>query len=59
MQEVKYAGQTRQINVVMKDDVEVLEDVVVTGYGNMSKGNYRSSDYDEGRRYYDGRSFFD
>ena len=39
MQEVKYAGQD-SINVVMKDDVEVLEDVVVTGYGNMSKGNY-------------------
>ena len=38
-QEVKYAGQD-SINVVMKDDVEVLEDVVVTGYGNMSKGNY-------------------
>lgn len=38
-QEVKYTGQD-SVNVVMKDDIEVLEDVVVTGYGNMSKGNY-------------------
>lgn len=38
-QEVKYTGQD-SVNVVMKDDIEVLEDIVVTGYGNMSKGNY-------------------
>ena len=38
-QEVKYTGQD-SVNVVMKDDIEVLKDVVVTGYGNMSKGNY-------------------
>lgn len=38
-QEVKYAGKDT-INVVMKEDVKTLEDVVVTGYMNVNKGSY-------------------
>lgn len=38
-QEVVYTGQD-SINVVMKDDVEMLDDVVVTGYMKVNKGSY-------------------
>ena len=38
-QEVKYAGKDT-INVVMKEDVKTLEDVVVTGYMNLDKSKY-------------------
>ena len=38
-QEVVYAGKDT-INVVMKEDVETLEDVVVTGYMTLDKSKY-------------------
>ena len=38
-EEVKYAGKDT-INVVMKEDVETLEDVVVTGYMTLDKSKY-------------------
>ena len=38
-QEVKYAGK-ETINVVLKEDIQEMNEVVVTGYGNVSKGNY-------------------
>ena len=38
-QEIVYAGKDT-INVVMKEDVKTLEDVVVTGYMNINKGSY-------------------
>ncbi len=37
--EIKYSGQ-KTLDVVMKEDVKTVNEVVVTGYGNMSKGNY-------------------
>ena len=41
-QEINVAGKT-VINVVMKDDVETLEEVVVIGYGAVKKGDLTSS----------------
>ena len=38
-QEVKYVGRDT-INVVMESDVLEVDEVVVTGYGNVAKGNY-------------------
>lgn len=38
-QEIAYAGKDT-INVVMKEDVETLDDVVVTGYMTVDKGSY-------------------
>lgn len=38
-QEVVYAGKDT-INVVMREDVKQMNEVVVTGYGDISKGNY-------------------
>ncbi len=38
-QVVKYAGK-ETINVVLKEDIQEMNEVVVTGYGNVSKGNY-------------------
>ena len=38
-QEVKYQGKDT-INVVMKDDVETLDDVIVTGYATIDRGSY-------------------
>ena len=38
-QEIVYAGKDT-INVVMKEDVETLDDVVVTGYMTVDKGSY-------------------
>ena len=35
-QEIKVAGQTT-INVVMKDDVAALDEVIVVGYGTAKK----------------------
>lgn len=37
--EVKYVGKDT-INVVMKEDVKAVEEVIVTGYGNVTRGNY-------------------
>ena len=39
LREIKYTGQ-KTLDVVMKEDVKAVEEVVVTGYGNVSKGNY-------------------
>ena len=33
----------RNLKIVMKENTEVLQDVVVTGYGNVSKGGYAGS----------------
>ncbi len=41
-QEIEVAGQT-VINVVLKEDVESLEEVVVTGYGNFKKATFTGS----------------
>ena len=38
-QEITYAGKDT-INVVMKEDVETLEDVVVTGYSNIRNSSF-------------------
>lgn len=38
-QEIAYAGKDT-INVVMKEDVETLEDVVVTGYSNIRNSSF-------------------
>lgn len=37
--EVKYEGRDT-LNVKMKEDVKTIEEVVVTGYGNVVRGNY-------------------
>lgn len=37
--EVKYVGQDT-LNVVLREDVKQINEVVVTGYGNVSKQNY-------------------
>lgn len=37
--EYKYKGETN-VNITMEEDVKTLEDVIVTGYGNVTKGNY-------------------
>lgn len=37
--EVKVENQ-EEINVILEEDVEKLDEVVVTGYGNVAKGNY-------------------
>ena len=41
-QEVRYVGQD-SINVVMEEDVEEMEEVVVTGYGNIERRKLTSS----------------
>lgn len=41
-QEVKYTGQDT-INVVMKEDVAMVEEVVVTGYANIKKSSFTGS----------------
>lgn len=41
-QEVRVSGKT-EINVVMQEDVESLEEVVVTGYGNFKKASFTGS----------------
>ena len=38
-QEIMYTGKDT-INVVLREDVKQMNEVVVTGYGNISKGNY-------------------
>jgi len=41
-QEIPVSGKT-EINVVMEDDVESLDEVVVTGYGNFKKASFTGS----------------
>ena len=38
-QEIVYTGKDT-INVVLREDVKQMSEVVVTGYGNISRGNY-------------------
>ena len=40
-QEIKYVGQS--LNIILKDDTEVLDDVVVIGYGSVKKNDATGS----------------
>ena len=42
--EVKYTGQD-SINVVLKETTQKMDEVVVTGYGDVAKGNYTGAAY--------------
>ena len=39
-QEIPYTGESSAVNVTMKEDLANLEEVIVTGYGNIQRGNY-------------------
>ena len=42
--EVRYTGQ-RTVDVVMEEEVAEMDEVVVTGYGDVAKGNYTGAAY--------------
>ena len=39
IQEINYTGQTH-LNVTLQDDLEALDEIVVTGYGNYNRSEY-------------------